>query len=301
MDAKLKLAVMTNTLQANRGSKVRTPVVDCMRRLSAMGIKEMDLGLAYLLFDDPDITDDNWYEKGCEIRDEAERLGVRFVQGHLPFRKKSFNAHNQAEVDYLNSAMLRAVKIAGMCKAEWMVVHPVEHPDFPEDAVEEHVAENRRIYAELMEEAHKSNVGIVFENIPRWNGRGRFGATATDLISVIDSYNDPKVAACWDFGHANINMGNLQTYDIKKLGQRLKTVHVHDNRDLGDDHLCPYLGKIKWEEIFKALKEINFSGYWVFETETAKNFPDDFKDQSIEFTLNVARYMIDKYNSLVLE
>lgn len=301
MDGKLKLAVMTNTLQSNRGSKVRTPVVDCMRRLNALGIKEMDLGLAYLLFDDPDITEDNWYEKGCEIRDEAERLGITFVQGHLPFRKKSFNARNQAEVDYLNSAMLRALRIAGMCKAKCMVIHPVEHPDFPEDAVEEHVAENMRIYAQLMEEAHKSNVGLVFENIPRWDGRGRFGATATDLISIIDSYNDPLVGACWDFGHANINMGNLQTYDIRKLGSRLKTVHVHDNRDKGDDHLCPYMGNIKWEQIFSALKEIGFSGYWVFEAETAKNYPDDFKDEVVGFSIKVARYMIEKYNSLELE
>ncbi|MBR2282303.1 MAG: sugar phosphate isomerase/epimerase [Spirochaetales bacterium] len=301
MDAKMKLAVMTNSVQSNRGSKVRTPVVDYMRRLHALGIKEMDLGLAYLLFDDPDITDDNWYEKGCEIRDEAERLGITFVQGHLPFRKKSFNAHNQAEVDYLNSAMLRALRIAGMCKAKWMVVHPVEHPDYPEDAVEEHVMENRRVYGQIMEEAHKYNVGIVFENIPRWNGRGRFGATAADLISVIDNYDDPMVAACWDFGHANINSGDLQTYDIKKLGSRLKTVHVDDNRDLGDDHLCPYLGNIKWENIFKALKEIGFSGYWVFETGMSKNFPSEFKDRSLEFSLSVARYMIEKYNSLELE
>ena len=298
MDGKLKLAVMTNTLQSNRGSKVRTPVVDCMRRLRAMGIKEMDLGLAYLLFDDPDITEENWYEKGCEIRDEAQKLGITFVQGHLPFRKKSFNAHNQAELDYLNSAMLRALRIAGMCHAQWMVIHPVEHPDYPEDAVEEHVAENRRIYAPLMEEAAKYDVGLVFENIPRWGARGRFGATASDLIAVIDSYKDPKVRACWDFGHANINLGNLQTYDIRKLGSRLQTVHVHDNRDQGDDHLCPYLGNIKWEQIFKALKAINFSGYWVFETGTSKNFPDDFKDRTVKFSLDVARYMIKKYNSL---
>ncbi|MHC1693097.1 MAG: sugar phosphate isomerase/epimerase family protein [Sphaerochaetaceae bacterium] len=300
MGSTLKLAGMTNIFQAQRDSKERTPIIECMRRLKAFGYEYMDLGVAYLMFDNPDITDDNWYGKACEIRNEAEKLGIEFVQGHLPFRKKAFNPMNQEEYDYLHSATMRAIKIAGICGAQWMVAHPVEAPDFPEEAIEEHVKENLRVYEDVVEEAMKSKVGITFENIPRWGALGRFGSTASDLCAVIDAFGNPKIQACWDFGHANMTYGKLQTYGIEKLGSCLKTVHVQDNKGVSDDHYCPYAGNIKWEDIFKSLKKIGFDGYWVFEVILQNNFPDYLKDTSVRFTTEIAKSMISEYNAMEL-
>lgn len=300
MTPELKLAGMTNAFQAQRESTERTSVLECMRRLHKLGYDKMDLGVAYLMFDNPDITDENWYEKACEIRDEAQKLGIEFVQGHLPFRKTAFDPKDPKQLDYLQSATLRAINIAAVCGTKWMVAHPVENPDYPEDAIEEHIAENHRVYADVFNIAMKNNVGIAFENLPRWSSYGRFGASAADLIALVDSYDNPLVKACWDFGHGNLNSGKNQTYDIEKLGSYLKCIHVTDNRGKNDDHLPPFAGQIKWENILKSLKKIGFNGYWIHEVIFQNGFPDDMKDASVSFTTGIAKYMIDYYNNIVL-
>lgn len=294
----MKIAIMTNALEANRGTSYRTLVIDCMRRLAKMGYHDLDLSLTGMLKGISEFNGDNWKDLAYELRDEADRLGVKFVQGHLPFRRKLYNPNDPTEVEFMQSVTDRSIEIAKICRAECMVVHPVQVDDLPDEAIEENIKENMRVYSKVVEVSHEANIKLAFENIPDWPGYGRtFGGMASQLCALIDAYNDPLIGACWDFGHANLNYTKgTQPYGIRLLGKRLIAVHVHDNKGKDDDHVVPFSGNIVWEEVIKAVKDTGFDGYWVPEVTLQNNMPDNLKEDALRFVDLVAHQMIEMYD-----
>ena len=297
-DPDMKIAIMTNSMEARRGVSEKTALIDCMRRIATLGYRDLDLSLTRMMNPDSEFNGESWESLAHDVRNEADRLGVRFVQGHLPFRKKAYNYNDPEEAAFMQKATDRSIEIAGICGAQCMVVHPIRGAAFPAEAVEENIRENMRVYSHVLEVAHEKNIKLAFENLPDWPGMGRtFGGVASELIALIDAYNDPLVGACWDFGHANLNYSkDTQVYGIRKLGKRLIAVHVHDNKGKGDDHVVPFSGNIVWEDVIKAVKDTGFDGYWVPEVTLQNNMPDFLKDDAMKFVDLVARRMIEMYD-----
>jgi sugar phosphate isomerase/epimerase len=75
------------------------------------------------------------------------------------------------------------------------------------------------------------------------------------LALYFERYPPEFVAFCFDSGHANIN-GNLGA--LSGFADRLKVLHLHDNKGEKDDHQPPYWGTIDWGEV---MGWIGGSGY----------------------------------------
>ena len=88
-----------------------------------------------------------------------------------------------------------------------------------------------------------------------------------EFIRYIDTLNSPQITACLDVGHVALPLGDLTAADvIRKLGHdRLGSLHIHDNDYTRDQHILPYLGKLDWAEIAKALGEIDYQGDFTYE------------------------------------
>ena len=52
--------------------------------------------------------------------------------------------------------------------------------------------------------------------------------------------------------------------ELAKCGPFLRHVHLHDVRKDGDHHL-PFMGDIRWGELFCALKKVEYGGTFMFE------------------------------------
>jgi sugar phosphate isomerase/epimerase len=77
--------------------------------------------------------------------------------------------------------------------------------------------------------------------------------TPEHLLEMLDmSHLDVKV--CLDLGHAHIDPGTAQA--IALLGDRIGSLHVHDNHGTKDEHLWPGDGTIDWPATTKTLKEL---------------------------------------------
>ena len=61
-------------------------------------------------------------------------------------------------------------------------------------------------------------------------------STAEEVITIIDSFRDPNVTCCWDFGHAAVAFRENMLEELKKVGNRLSSTHVHDNNMRADLH-----------------------------------------------------------------
>ncbi len=72
------------------------------------------------------------------------------------------------------------------------------------------------------------------------------------LILAMGHLNN--VGVCLDLGHAHMTVGT--TAAIASLGDRIVTVHVHDNHGAKDEHLWPGDGAIDWKSTIPALQAL---------------------------------------------
>ena len=78
--------------------------------------------------------------------------------------------------------------------------------------------------------------------------------TPEHLVMILAMGHLDNVGVCLDLGHANITVGTAEA--IATLGNRIASVHVHDNHGANDEHLWPGSGAIDWPATATALKAL---------------------------------------------
>lgn len=108
-----------------------------------------------------------------------------------------------------------------------------------------------RILEQICQYAAEKNVRIALEN-------GSSLKSMESILGLAREVDMPSLGICVDTGHANLgDLGAPQA--IRMAGSLLLTTHLQDNFGERDDHMPPGMGYIDWEEVFKALDEINYS------------------------------------------
>jgi len=187
--------------------------------------------------------------------------GIVCNQSHAPFP----SIYPDCEL-YLK----RAIECTAEAGGNICVIHP-------EDSVS--VEDNIKMYSDLLPFAKECGVKIATENMWGWDyvaDRACFAICATEesFCQLIDAVDDDFMVACLDIGHAEM-MGDDVSAEglIRALGKRLAALHIHDNDRLHDSHQIPFSMNIDFSKVIKALKEINYSGYFTLEAvQHLKNF-----------------------------
>jgi sugar phosphate isomerase/epimerase len=78
--------------------------------------------------------------------------------------------------------------------------------------------------------------------------------TPEHLMTILRSGHLDNVGICLDLGHAHMTVGVAEA--IATLGNRIVSVHVHDNHGQKDEHLWPGDGTIDWPATAQALKAL---------------------------------------------
>ena len=174
-----------------------------------------------------------------------------------------------------------------------------------EKAVKKSAEENAEMYLELLPFARECGVKIATENMWDWDYENDHAvpsacATPEDFNAHLDAVNDDFFVACLDIGHAEMKGLNTSSVEmIKALGPRLKALHIHDNDKWHDSHQIPFSMDVNFEEIVRALKDINYDGY--FTLETVPYMKDYTAENAIEGVKNLARSakkLADMFESL---
>lgn len=179
--------------------------------------------------------------------------GIICNQSHAPF---------PVVCPEIRSHLKRAIECTAEAGGKICIIHP-DNNSTPE--------ENAEMYFELLPFAKECNVKIATENMWNWDsekGHSSFAACATpeSFCAHLDAVNDDFFVACLDIGHAEMKGSETNAVEmIKALGSRLQALHIHDNDKLHDSHQIPFSMNINFEEIVKALKEIEYNGYFTLE------------------------------------
>jgi sugar phosphate isomerase/epimerase len=78
--------------------------------------------------------------------------------------------------------------------------------------------------------------------------------TPEHLVAILEMGHLGNVGVCLDLGHAHITVGTAAA--IATFGNRIASVHVHDNHGAKDEHLWPGSGTIDWKATADALKAL---------------------------------------------
>ncbi|MBE6649678.1 MAG: sugar phosphate isomerase/epimerase [Ruminococcaceae bacterium] len=148
--------------------------------------------------------------------------------------------------------------------------------------------------------AEKYNVGIAIEN----------PATHDDITDTFciyaDSFNSEFIGVCYNIGHANLAGSDdfgIKKFDVdkaealRKVGDRIKMLHVNDNHGDVDRRLCPTVANavcsVEWGKIIDALKDIGFNG--AFSLNCELDFEEYcLRDDYIRFIANVCNILLGK-------
>ncbi len=94
----------------------------------------------------------------------------------------------------------------------------------------------------------------------------RYMANAAGMLRLIEHVQSPALGMNLDPSHL-FPVGELPNAVVYQLGQRILHCHFSDNDGLTNVHWRPGKGKIDWEALMRALKEVGFDGVISIELE----------------------------------
>lgn len=272
-------------LHPNRTTDIKENICDGIRFNKKIGFDAADLSLKFLI----KMTGD-WQPviEGVMQTAETEQLPIEIC--HMPY-STSFLKHPE-ELPAFNEAFHRAIDAVAVIKPKYAVMHPnttlLPLSDYDRAAQYDNVMEH---LSPFVEHAQKVGVTLVVENMiprrPKKAALHRYCEQPDELCEVADALG---VGVCWDTGHAHA-AGLKQSEAIGYLGNRLKMLHLNDNRGTGgDDHLPPFLGKIDWQDTMSGLSLVGFEGLLNFEVHL-DSVPDDLKQIQAKYILETSRIL----------
>lgn len=198
---------------------------------------------------------DNWRSWVRELKAYAESKGALFTHAHGAGWPAALYAKQDDHIGY------RAIEVAAELGIQWIAMHSQDlHGTQAPEYDDYYVEQNRIWFTPYLERCKAYGVGLALENLP-WPNSNR----AKPLADLVDALGGENVGVCWDTGHAHINQ--LPPSEMKVLGHRLVTLHIHDNHGTHDEHQIPYCeyGTYDWPAFMKTLREMNYQGDFVLE------------------------------------
>ncbi len=181
---------------------------------------------------------------------------------------------------------LRAIRLTRWLGAEDLVIHPIlpfgQVPGREDEVFEANVRWLRR----LLPYAQAQGVRLNVENLPYAACGISHMRTLAALAAAVD---DPACCLCLDTGHAAC-LGDDPAEMARLAGERLRTLHVHDNDLRHDLHLIPFAGRIDWSAFRGALREIGFDGVVSLEV-NLRNIPEEMQPAVGRWMADAARWI----------
>lgn len=212
---------------------------------------------------------ENYEEIFKDIIDFLNNSSITFNIAHAPIHYPFFfnTYYKRDDIDMLTNRILRALDISKAVRVKKIVIHVGTYLDenYNYD-VEKSIEHNIKYLEPFVEKAVENNILVAIENGTQMEKDDpQFKNTAPyidELLRIVDYYNNKYgkevLGICFDFGHANV--GNLDMYkEIKKIDKKLIVTHIHDNYGT-DSHNQPFDGTVNWDDVRKALTEIDFDG-----------------------------------------
>jgi sugar phosphate isomerase/epimerase len=146
----------------------------------------------------------------------------------------------------------RCLHVFASLGVKWMNIHPDRHT--PWHSRRFYIEGNLESLERLLQDGKECGVGLMIENLP-----GDYNSVS-QLGELLDPL--PELGLHLDIGHANLQVPANTTEEIlAAYGERLKHVHLHDNRGGHNDlHLPLGTGTVDVRRAIEALVRCEYDG-----------------------------------------
>jgi sugar phosphate isomerase/epimerase len=189
-----------------------------------------------------------------EIASECEKQGVKVVSMHCPPIPYGCD-YEEVRRGVVKESVLSA-RVGEALGAELFI----GHFGLGETA--------ERTVSDILEQLDDCKIKLTIEN----------GNDLNDFAAFVDKIASERLGMVVDIGHTRdsdkVNpfiKKDRARETIKVCGDRLFHVHLHDFTDA--DHYPPFDGVIEWGELFMGLQDIDYKGWYMFES--TRSTPED--------------------------
>lgn len=188
---------------------------------------------------------------------------------HAPFDGKynpfyfSKNKDNETFALY-GELLIHLNEIADLKKSTLLVNTHAASADENEADFADLLEKSIDFYNWLISEINKSgqNIKITAELLPFDKGKIKVGCTTEELINLSSFISGESVDFCWDMGHFYTNqINNLSDNLSEKFFNKVKHIHIHDIRDVGNnilkDHMPLEFGAVPYSKYLSYLLNNN--------------------------------------------
>lgn len=284
----MKLSMETYAVREKFGD------IEAIRLIKEAGFDAIDFSF-YWANEDVPLLGENYREYAKTIRWALDKNGLACNQAHAPFEFQYGEKMDASESHYLE--IRRSVEAASILGAKSIVIHSVSVPanrDFEEY--------NLCYYKSFEPLCKKFGIQIAVENLFVHDKKcnsffGRLG-TPKQLCDFIVKLNSPWFVACLDIGHAAITGMAPEDFILGMKNGLLKSLHIQDTDYLADRHVLPFMGKLDWDAIISALKEVEYDGELTFEVFWfIKKLPKKLVPDSLTYAASVGRFLISRFEN----
>jgi sugar phosphate isomerase/epimerase len=210
-------------------------------------------------------------ERINEINRFAEKYDVK-LSFHNPYNLNASDiipTLRKIDTNY----MLEGIKLAREINAIHITAHIGNFYWFPVEKWMRKKALSRFVKSmdKIIEHCELNNVIFALENvipIPQGSEYYFLGDNLEDFSFLFERLNSKYFMFCLDTGHANVAEGVIPY--INHFGDKIKTIHFHDNNGDDDSHLPIGKGNINWSEVSASLLKLNFTGPMISECREVK-------------------------------
>lgn len=265
------------------------------------GFDGADYGLDCMCNAESPFMGENYVEYTKKVRKIFDDAGLPILQAHAPYFARAREYENE---EFYTTRVLptykRAVEVAGLLGAKTVVYHPYHYARYSGNE-ERMFRENMEFFKQLIPIAEEYDIQIAIENM-YWGHPVKAGyvidvcGRSEEFIRYIDTLNSDRIVGCVDIGHVALPLvAEEESWDMIRAlgGNRVKALHVHDNCYKTDAHGLPYTGDINWNEVTKALGEIDYQGDMTYEVNgfIRKNMDDEVVKLALKYMADIGKHL----------
>jgi len=197
------------------------------------------------------------WDRAALVKSQIDSSGLKVWSVHMPYsRQIDISLIDSAKRADVVSYMKDIMRVAGMFKPKYIVMHPSYEPVAPDERAER-LASSHASIGELAPVAKEIGAVLCIENLPRTC----LGKNGQEMMALIEGYDE--VGLCFDVNHLL-----YQSHEdfLNAVGKgKIKTVHISDHDFADERHLVPGEGKIDWKPLWDGILENGYKGIMMFE------------------------------------
>lgn len=218
-------------------------------------------GIRYMEFSNGNrdyFTESEYVKNAKTIFTKAKAYDVTISSIHLPFVPFVLldpASTDRAVRDSIVAFQSELIKAAADSGVDIAVIHPSGEP-YPEEERSMRLDCAVDTIGRLQKTAQEAGITLALENLPRTC----LGRDSSDMLYFLR--NIPALSVCFDTNHSLIEPN---TAFIHAIGKKIVTLHVSDYDFADEKHWLPMKGKNPWNDIFRALEEVDYNGRFTYE------------------------------------